>query len=326
MIARHRFRADTLAGVLRLQENGRPLVRVREPLHRLLGPSAWIIAALALVTIVVIVTVERPTAVGGSPTTILATGDIAECDRDEQEATAALLDRVPGPILGLGDYAYDDGTVAEYAECFDPSWGRHKARIRPTRGNHEGDGYLPYFADAAAPSGRTYYAFSVGAWQVISLDSELCLEDGDCDGQSEQEQWLREELERDDRPCTLAYFHHPRFSSGRHGSDDTFDGFWKALYEGNADVVLVGHDHHYERFAPMRPDGTRDDARGLRQFIVGTGGANLRSAEDVVAGSEVRQWRSYGFLQMQLLPDSYTWRFLVAAGDQFEDAGVGECH
>lgn len=288
--------------------------------------AGLVVALLLVATLAVVVSANRPAEPPPAGSVVLAAGDIAECDRDEQEDTAAVLARISGPILGLGDYAYDDGTPEEYEECFDPSWGPYKDRIHPARGNHEGDGYEPYFGDAAAPSGETYYAFSIGSWQVIALDSELCTEEGDCDGTSEQEIWLREQLAGDDRPCTLVYFHHPRFSSGRHGSDPTFDGFWRHMYEGDVDVVLAGHDHHYERFAPMRPDGTRDDERGIHQFIVGTGGANLRSAEDVAQNSVVRQWRSYGLLRLELHPDSYDWQFVVASGEPFEDAGTGKCH
>jgi acid phosphatase type 7 len=285
-----------------------------------------IVGVLGLATVAVVVFANRPVEVPTVGRAVLAAGDIAECDRDQHEDTAAVLARFQGPILGLGDYAYDDGTPEEFEECFDPSWGAHKDRIRPARGNHEGDGYLPYFGDAAAPDGETYYAFSIGPWQVIALDSEMCVDDGNCDGTSEQERWLEAQLAEDDRPCTLVYFHHPRFSSGRHGSDDTFDGFWRVMFEGDVDVVLNGHDHHYERFAPMRPDGSRDDEQGIRQFVVGTGGANLRSAEDAVENSVLRRWGSYGLLRLELLPDAYEWQFVVASGEPFEDAGTGKCH
>lgn len=289
--------------------------------------AAVVIAALVLTTVLLVA--ARPPGsndpAADLSSRVLAAGDIGECGRDEQEATAELLGRLPGTILTLGDHAYDNGTPREFANCYDPSWGRYKDRTRPTRGNHDGPGYFTYFGPVAGNATQAYYAFEVGPWQVISLDS-TCGPDGDCGPDSAQVRWLREQLAADESACTLAYFHHPRFSSGRHGSDERFDAFWDALHEGGADVVVNGHDHHYERFAPLTPDGTVDLETGIRQFVVGTGGANLRAIETIVEGSEVRETDSHGVLQLQLEADGYRWRFVSIAGDAFVDEGADTCH
>src|SRR5262245_2996558 len=222
---------------------------------------------------------------------LAAAGDIATCMSDGDEATAQLLDRLDGIVVTLGDHAYEAGTPIEFAACYDPSWGRHKARTRPTPGNHDyltpgASGYFEYFGAPAGDPRRGYYSYDLGAWRVIALNSN-CDEIGGCGAGSPQERWLREELAANPRRCTLAYWHHPRFSSGPHGSDPGYDAFWRALYERGTEIVLVGHDHTYERFAPQRPDGTRDPARGIRQFVVGTGGGSHHGfARPPIANSE----------------------------------------
>lgn len=261
---------------------------------------------------------------------ILAAGDIADCEIQDDEATAALLDRLPGTILTLGDNVYPSATKRTFEECFAPSWGRHLERIRPGPGNHDWesgglDAYLEYFGEAAVnEDGDPWYTFEVGAWRIIALESD-CRRVGGCDAESRQGRWLAQALQASTSRCTLAFFHHPRFSSGQHGDNENTGYFWEALYEADADVVLNGHDHDYERFAPQDPSGAEDRERGIRQFIVGTGGRSLRSFERVAPNSELRAAIAYGVLELQLRPDSYDWTFHATDG-AFEDRGTAFCH
>lgn len=263
-----------------------------------------------------------------APVTLVGAGDIADCDTPWDEATADLLDAIPGIVFTAGDNVYEDGTAEEYANCYDPSWGRHKDRTYPAIGNHEyhaseGAPHFEYFGAAAGAPGKGYYAYEAGAWKVIVLNSNAGRVP--VDAGSEQEQWLRGELASSDHACTLAYWHHPRFSSGVYGDDDRFDAFWQALYEYGADLVLVGHDHHYERLAPLNPAGEVDAASGIRQIIVGTGGRYLRPTGPPRTGSEVRDSEAHGVLKLTLRHDSYDWEFIPVAGQTFTDAGSGTC-
>lgn len=261
---------------------------------------------------------------------LVGAGDIADCASDGDEATAALLDRIEGTIFTAGDNAYPAGTTATYRDCFGPSWGRHLDRIRPAPGNHDwqsGDlaAYLGYFgAGAVNADGDPWYAYALGTWQVIVLDSDCSRVDG-CGPDSRQGRWLAETLDASDARCTIAIWHHPRFSSGTHGDDPTVDAFWRALHAARVDVVVNGHDHDYERFAPTDPDGREDRDRGLRQFVVGTGGAPLRDFERVAAHSELRAAVAHGVLALTLRDGSYDWRFIPSAGD-FGDRGTARCH
>jgi ABC-type transporter MlaC component len=275
---------------------------------------------------------KRPGASRADGVVLVAAGDIGSCISDGDEATANLLDRMDGAVVvTLGDHAYEAGTPIEFAACYDPSWGRHKARTRPTPGNHDyltpgASGYFEYFGSAAGDPRRGYYGYDLGTWRVIALNSN-CDEIGGCGAGSPQEQWLRQELAANPRRCTLAYWHHPRFSSGPHGSDRTYEAFWHALHERNAEVVLAGHDHTYERFAAQRPDGTADPRRGLRQFVVGTGGgSHHRFTGPPIANSEARNDDTFGVLKLTLYPASYEWEFIPVSGRPFTDAGTGACH
>jgi acid phosphatase type 7 len=264
------------------------------------------------------------------PRTLIAAGDIASCGSDLDEATARLLDRLPGVIATLGDNAYESGTRGEFARCFRPTWGRHRARIRPAPGNHDYESpdatpYYEYFGRLAGQSGRGYYSYDVGAWHVISLNSN-CDDIGGCHRGSLQERWLRDDLRAHRNTCTLAYWHHPRFSSGDHGDHEEMSGLWETLYRARADVILSGHDHNYERFAPQRPTGVLDRRRGLRQFVVGTGGARLRPFESPARNSQVRNSDTHGVLVLTLRPKGYSWRFVPVAGKRFVDSGSGACH
>ena len=260
----------------------------------------------------------------GTTVTLVGAGDIADCDA---EPTAALLDNIPGTVFTAGDNAYSDGSAANYAQCYDPSWGRHKTRTRPAPGNHDyhtsgATGYFDYFGANAGPSGLGYYSYDLGAWHIISLNSQVGI-----DATSPQGQWLQADLSANTKRCIVAYWHYPRFSSGAsHGSDADMDAFWAPLYQAGATIVISGHDHEYERFAPQAPDGTADPVRGIREFVVGTGGASLYSFATPLPNSEVRDATSHGVLKLTLSDGSYTWQFVPVAGDSFTDSGSGTCH
>ena len=263
---------------------------------------------------------------GNEPPVLLAAGDIARCDSDGDEATARLLDSLPGTVLTMGDHAYRRGTRTAFATCYDSSWGRHRARTRPAPGNHDyrvsnAASYFAYFGAAAGPPGRGYYSFDVAGWHVISLNSNVNLR-----ANSPQLRWLRADLAKHPSRCTLAYWHHPRFSSGVHGSDGRIAPLWRTLYQAGVDVVLQGHDHSYERFVPLDADGQPDADRGIRSFVVGTGGAHLRDFPVIAPGSEVRYNGGHGVLKLSLQPDGYEWEFVAAGDTGFSDRGQGRCH
>ena len=250
------------------------------------------------------------------PATLLAVGDIASCTSDGDEQTAALVSTLRGPIAVLGDIAYENGSPDDFAKCFMPSWGRLVPRIHAALGNHE---YNTGTAAAAIAlfhlPQRGWYSYSLGAWHVIVLNSN-CEDVGGCERGSAQWQWLKADLAAHRARCTLAYWHHPRFSSGAHGSDTTYAPFWDLLSRAKADVVLEGHDHDYERFAPIR---------GIRSFVVGTGGRSHYPFLLPRPGSVVRNADTYGVLRLTLNAGSYDWKFLPAAGGSFTDAGTATC-
>jgi hypothetical protein len=268
---------------------------------------------------------------GQRSSTLLAAGDIASCACDGDEQTAALLDTLPGTVLTLGDTVYDDGTADEFRRCYRPSWGRFRDRTYPAPGNHDYEtagagGYFGFFGPRAGQPGKGWYSFDLGRWHLIALNSN-CEVVGGCQPGSEQERWLRADLAAHPARCTLAFWHHPRFSSGTtHGSDPAVGGLWTALYEAGADVVLVGHEHNYERFAPLDPLGRVDPARGVREFVVGTGGRSHYPFGSPLPGSEARNSDSFGLLELRLRPTGYTWRFVPVQGSSFQDSGTGRCH
>jgi 3',5'-cyclic AMP phosphodiesterase CpdA len=270
-------------------------------------------------------------AAGQRSTTLLAAGDIASCASDGDEQTAALLDSRPGTVLTLGDTVYDDGSADQFTRCYLPSWGRFRDRTYPAPGNHDyhtaaASGYYEFFGPRAGQPGKGWYSFDRGRWHLVALNSN-CKKVGGCQPGSEQERWLRADLAAHPARCTLAFWHHPRFSSGTtHGSDPAVGGLWLALYEAGADVVLVGHEHNYERFAPLDPLGGVDPARGVREFVVGTGGKSHYRFGSPLPGSEARNSDSFGLLELQLRPTGYSWRFLPAQGGSFQDSGSASCH
>jgi acid phosphatase type 7 len=263
---------------------------------------------------------------------LVGAGDIARCSSiSGAEATAKLLDGISGTVFTTGDNAYESGTLSEFNNCYDPTWGRYKARTKPTPGNHEygtqgASGYFNYFGAAAGDPSKGYYSYNLGEWHVISLNS-MCENVGGCGESSPMVSWLEQDLAANsEKACTLAYFHHPLFNSGTHGNATKMRPTWDALYAANAEVVLNGHDHHYERFAPQSPSGTLDTARGIREFVVGTGGASHYGITNVQPNSEVRNSDTFGVLKLTLHPTSYDWNFVPEAGKTFTDSGTTSCH
>jgi len=266
-----------------------------------------------------------------APPVLLAAGDIAACGSEGDEATAALLDATPhATVATLGDNVYERGTAEEFARCYAPSWGRHAARTRPSVGNHEyatgrASGYFGWFGAAAGDPATGWYSYDLGSWHVVVLNSNCSAVS--CAAGGTQERWLGDDLARSPAACTLAYWHHPRFSSGStHGSTEAMAPLWATLYELGADVVLAAHEHHYERFAPLDASGAVDPERGIRSFVVGTGGRSHYGFGPALAGSEVRHTGTYGVLALTLRPDGYDWRFVPQNGRTFSDSGSGRCH
>jgi len=262
---------------------------------------------------------------------LVGAGDIADCkDLSGAEATAKLLEKVGGTVMAVGDLAYPDGSRENFT-CYDKTWGRAKSRTRPAPGNHEfhAAGATPYFdyCGAAAGDQKTgYYSYELGTWHIIVLNSE-CKDVGGCEAGSPQERWLRADLAAHPAACTLSYWHRPLFSSGSaHGNDLTVKPLFQALYEANADVVVGGHDHDYERFAPQTPAGVADPERGIREFVVGTGGKNHRPFGAPKPNSELRDATAFGVLKLTLRPGAYDWQFIPETGKSFTDSGSGKCH
>lgn len=255
---------------------------------------------------------------------IVAAGDIGFCGTGGAEATGRLLDRLEGTVITLGDNAYMSGTLDEYQRCYEPSWGRHRARTKPSPGNHEyetgGAGYYTYFGASAGQPGAGYYSYAMGSWRVIALNSEIPSGPG-----SPQGDWLRAELGKRRSGCTAVYWHRPLFTSGRNGNNPDMRDVWRTLYEFDVDLVINGHDHTYERFAPQDPDGRLDPARGIRQFIVGTGGAPLYEFPRVQPNSEARA-AVWGVGVFTLSEGGYQWEFVPVDGAGFHDIGSASCH
>jgi hypothetical protein len=264
---------------------------------------------------------------------LVGAGDIASCDDlAGAEATAKLIEKIPGTVFAAGDLAYPDGSEEQFAKCYDPTWGRFKDRTRPSPGNHEyhvggASAYSRYFGAAAGDSKKGYYSYELGAWHIVVLNSE-CKEVGGCDAASPEGQWLKQDLAEHSAECTLAYWHKPLFSSGeKHGNDLEMKPFWQTLYAANADLVINGHDHDYERFAPQDPDAKADSARGIREFVVGSGGKNShRTFGPSKPNSESRNADTFGVLKLTLHPQGYDWEFVPQAGKTFTDSGSGVCH
>jgi hypothetical protein len=275
---------------------------------------------------------------------LAAAGDIA-CDASWPEFNATygsgtvcqmrstsdlLLALQPTAVATLGDNQYNNASLAAFTASFDPTWGRVKPEIRPAIGNHEIErdptaaGYFQYFGPAAGDPATAYYSYDLGAWHIVVLNGN-CAQVGGCDPGSPQIKWLNADLAAHPTLCTLAYWHQPRWTSGEHGNNPLYDTFWQELYRTGVDVVLNGHDHDYERFAAQDPAGNLDIAHGVREFVIGTGGARFESLGIRQPNSEVVS-QTFGVTSFTLHPTSYDWQFIPQAGQTFTDAGTTYCH
>jgi acid phosphatase type 7 len=275
----------------------------------------------------------KPTPTAVEEAVLIAAGDVARCeDLTMARATTKLLDKIPGTIAVLGDLTYPHGRPAEFAECYAPTWGKHRARTRPAVGNHDyetkgASAYFAFWGAAAGDPAQGYYSYELGKWHIVVLNSN-CREVGGCHAGSLQERWLREDLEAHETNCTLAYWHHPLFSSGirpAHAQRLELRPLWQALHEAGADVALAGHEHNYETFGPQDAMGNADP-KGIRSFVVGTGGTTLTPLTDPRPNSEVREWKTHGVLKLTLRPKDYSWEFVPVKGADFKDSGSAACH
>jgi hypothetical protein len=275
-------------------------------------------------------TPPRPSTPSGLQTAVLVgAADIADCRNEggrHAQATGRLLDKIDGTVFIAGDAAYPSGSAADFADCFEPAWGRHKARIRPSPGNHEYDSpgaapYFQYFGANAGGFGLGFYSYNLAAWHIVSLNSSAPLGPG-----SEQYQWLQDDLNfnRSAR-CTLAYLHYPRFTSGPSRDGRALGDLWRLLYGTGADVVIGGHDHGYERFDPQDPDGLPNPTSGIREFVVGTGGAPLYPFMGIAPNSAQRI-STYGVLKLTLRSTDFDWDFIQAGTEAILDHGTAACH
>jgi Calcineurin-like phosphoesterase len=299
-------------GILSAARRGRAVRTKRRHRH-----SAFIVLALSGTTFL-----GSQASEGRADPVIVAAGDLCGSATDCRP-TARVIGRIsPRRVLALGDNAYPDGRLWQYRAYYRPNWGRFKAKTSPVPGNHDfgtpnAQGYRDYFG-ARAPA--FFYSYNVGAWHLIALSSDLNVFTG-----SRQERWLRRDLARHPRRCILAYWHHPRFTSGTvHHADPRFDPFWRALYAARADVVLNGHVHNYERFARQDPGGHRT-RKGIREFVVGTGGIGHYASGRPIKHSQVQNDTTFGVLKLRLHRKSYHWKFVRAAGGRFHDSGTTRC-
>jgi hypothetical protein len=276
---------------------------------------------------------------------LIGAGDIAVCGTRYDEATAALVDsvtradsaaQVEDAIFTTGDNVYPTVARVNWDRCWTSSWGdttrRIMKRLRPSIGNHDlqggfGEAYYEVFGKNAGEKGKGFYSYDLGAWKVFALNSEIVTNSAySVETRREQEEWLRKELAANTRKCTVAYFHRPRFSSGGHAGDLRMTGLWHIMYEGNVDIVINGHEHHYERFEPQTPAGLRDTVRGITQFIVGTGGAGLTGIRVPVQPNSARRIQGHhGVLKLTLGAEEYQHAFLDTQGRVW-DRAAGKCH
>jgi hypothetical protein len=270
--------------------------------------------------------------------TLFAAGDIADCRRKPAEQTMAaqtanliengLAKDKNAYALTLGDNTYPIGKPSEFSDCYDKTWGKFKTRTLPSPGNHDygvpvAQGYYNYFDELAGPGRRGYYKKVIGNWLLLSLNSNIKDQ-----AMREQMQWLKNELKEKQSSCVLAYWHHPVFSSGGHGDTANMQEAWRLLADAEADIVLTSHDHNYERFTPLDKNGRRSD-KGIRSFVIGTGGAKLTPMFFPKSISDIRQNEVHGVLKLQLHANSYDWEFLATPetnASGFSDKGHSSCH
>src|SRR5256885_2260346 len=268
---------------------------------------------------------------------LVGAGDIAGCSSlVGAAATAKLIEEIPGTVFAAGDLAYDRGTTEEFSKCYGTTWGKFKERTWPVPGNHEynSPGGLPYFTywgGRAGPQGKGYYSYDLGDWHIVALNTNCYVPGlGGCGTGSDQEKWLRGDLAGHPKSCIVAYGHHALFSSGlfkTHAVHPELRDIWRDLYAAHADLMLAGHEHSYERFAPQDPDGHLDWKNGIREIVVGTGGRSHDPLGLPLANSEKRNADSFGVLKLTLFPDRYKWEFIPVNGEEgFHDSGEGACH
>jgi acid phosphatase type 7 len=289
--------------------------------------------ALAVLLACTVAALAAERSVGQTATvTLVGAGDIASCSYTQDSATAKLLGAIPGTVFTLGDNAYPDGTLWQFRHCYKPTWGQYKERTRPTAGNHDyhttgARAYFDYFGWRAGRPGRGYYSYERGSWHIVALNSN-CNKVGGCGRRSPQGRWLRNNLANHPARCTLAYFHHPLYATGNNTATPEVRPFWRILYDRGADVILSGHAHRYERYAPITPGGVIDSQKGIRQFVVGTGG-NSGGGDiyyDQAPGVQVVKLGTPGVLRLNLGAGTYQWKFVPVAGKTFTDTGTDECH
>ena len=269
--------------------------------------------------------------------TLIAAGDIASCEETGDEQTAKLIQSMlkttPATVAALGDLVYPTGKLETYQNCYGPSWGKFLKQTKAAIGNHDyaggtSEGYSAYFGAAAGPNPEHYYSYNLGTgsstWHVIVLNSN-CWAVGGCEIGSKQYKWLQADLEKNQTNCTLAYWHHPRFSSALHGNNNFMQDVWALMANSSVELVLNGHDHDYERFAPLNANG-KPSEKGTREFVVGTGGKNTYPILNIKPGSQVRETGTFGVLELKLKASSYDWKFVPVAGKTFMDTGSTNCH
>ena len=285
------------------------------------GKFRKLLITLLVITILLGTQYDAPLHASAASVVLVGAGDISTCGNNNDEATAKLLDSISGTVFTAGDNVYPDGTYTQYTNCYHPTWGRHKSRTKPVPGNHEYNtsgaaGYFRYFSNTSS-----YYAYNLGDWRIYALNSEI-----DVSSTSAQVRWLKNDLAANPKRCVLAYWHKPRWSSGSHyGSNSRFQTLWKTLYDARAEIVISGHEHHYERFREMNGSGTASSP-GLRAFVVGTGGSSHYGFGSTLSTSQVRNSTTYGVLKLTLNSTSYSWRFVPVAGASFTDSGTTNCH
>ena len=267
---------------------------------------------------------------------LVGAGDIASCKYPEgARATAKLIEKIPGTVFAAGDLAYEKGSADDFKNCYHPAWGRFKDRTKPALGNHEyktpaAKAYFEYWGGQAGPEGKGYYSYDLGAWHIVVLNTNCDAKVlGGCAAGSPQEIWLKEDLAQHPDSCVIAYGHHALFSSGvfkNHALHPELRQLWQDLYAAHTDLVLAGHEHSYERFAPQDPDGNPDPDHGIREIVAGTGGRSHDLLGFATPNSELRNWDTFGVLKLTLAPGKYTWEFTPEEGKIFHDSGSGVCH
>jgi acid phosphatase type 7 len=288
-----------------------------------LPSKALFVAALSL-----FLTLPVPIARAGTDPVLVGAGDIATCKSSADSKTAALVQQAGGSVFTAGDNAYDRGSHQDFEDCYGPTWGKFRSKTHPAVGDNEYDtsgakGYWDYFGSKAGSKGKGWYSYDLGTWHIVVLNSN-CSEVGGCGTGSPQEKWLKADLAGSDAQCIAAVWHSPRFSSV-YGNNPATKPFWQDLYDAGADIVINGHHHAYERFAPQDPSG-HADSHGIREFIVGTGGAPLANGfKSVQPNSQVRNAKTFGVLKLKLHADGYDFSFIPAAGSSFHDSGSGSC-